>query len=303
MNEIECGQKLDQYELLEVIARSGMAVIYRARDMENGGTVAVKVPHLLHQSDIVFHQRFLREEQIGQRLNHPSIVKILCPKEKSRLYLVMEYLEGELLSKRLGGDKRLPIDVAVSLAIQMADALVYLHGHDVAHRDLKPDNIMVLKDDSIKLIDFGIALDTSARKLTWSGLSQTMGTPDYMAPEQVKGRRGGARADIYSLGVILYEMITGALPFSDENVYAAMRAKVHDPPVPPRRHLPELTPQFEEVILHALERDPTDRYQSAAQFREALAHPESVVPTDRSHRGSNESRASNWLQKLVRLFR
>lgn len=299
MNEFVVGEKLDQYELLDVVARSGMATIFRARDMENGCIVAVKAPHLLHQSDIVFHQRFLREEKIGQRLNHPAIVKILSPKQKSRLYLVEEYVEGELLSQRLQRDGRLSIDIALTLAIQIADALAYLHEHQVAHRDLKPDNIMILQDGKVKLIDFGIALDTTQRKLTWSGLSQTMGTPDYMAPEQVKGRRGDARTDIYSLGVILYEMLTGKIPFSNENVYAAMRAKVHGWPIPPRHLQADITPQLEEIILHALERDPGERFRGAADLREALAYPEAVALTDRSIRQRSTPGLKLWLRRLI----
>ncbi|HZR47587.1 MAG TPA: serine/threonine-protein kinase [Candidatus Manganitrophaceae bacterium] len=302
MSEIECGQTLDQYELLEVVARSGMATIFRARDTGNGRTVAVKVPHLLHQSDIVFHQRFLREEQIGQRLNHPAIVKIMSPKQKSCLYLVEEYLEGELLSQRLQRDGRLSIDIGVGLAVQIADALAYLHEHQVAHRDLKPDNIMILKDGKVKVIDFGIALDTTQRKLTWSGLSQAMGTPDYMAPEQVKGRRGDARTDIYSLGVILYEMMTGKIPFSNENVYAAMRAKVHGSPIPPSRHLSGLSPQIEEIILHAIERDPSDRFQSAAELREALTRPGEVALTDRAARKGQKPGLSRWWRRVIRMM-
>ncbi len=298
MSELAPGQTLDQYELLDIIARSGMATVFRARDLPNDRIVALKVPHLQYASDIVFHQRFLREEQIGLRLDHPGIIKIFRPREKSRLYLAMEYVEGELLGARLLRERPFPVRTAVDFALQIADALVYLHDRNVVHRDLKPENIMVGRAERLKLMDFGIAMDASLRKMTWSGLSQSMGTPDYMAPEQIRGQRGSARTDIYSAGVILFEMLTGSVPFSGENVYAAMRAKMTENPVPPCRLRPEITPELEEIVLHAIERDPDERFAGAAQFLDALAHPETVTVTDRASRHHPTSRLSLWLWKL-----
>ena len=299
MGDLAPGETVDQYQVLDVIARSGMATIFRARDLENGHTVALKVPHLQYASDMVFHERFKREEEIGQRLDHPAVIKVFQPREKSRLYLAMEYVDGELLRDRLRRERRLPIETAVALAIAIADALGYLHDHGVVHRDLKPENIMVTADRRVKLVDFGIALDTTLRKMTWAGLSQTVGTPDYMAPEQVKGKRGDARSDLYALGVILYEMLTGETPFQGDNVYAAMRAKLQDDPTPPRRLRPDISPALEEIILHALERDPRDRPESALELREALAHPDSVVLTGRASRQRPKPRIPRWVRTLL----
>jgi serine/threonine-protein kinase len=158
---------------------------------------------------------------------------------------------------------------------------------------------MLTLDGGVKLLDFGIALDTTLRKLTWSGLSQSVGTPDYMAPEQIKGKRGDARTDLYALGVILYEMLTGVVPFHEDSLYAAMRKKVETLPVPPRQLRPEIDPALEEVVLHALEPDPEDRFESAFEMREALAHPSSVVSRRRAARTEASHARPWWLRPVL----
>ncbi|TMA50216.1 MAG: serine/threonine protein kinase [Deltaproteobacteria bacterium] len=301
MAELVPGQVLDQYEVEDVIAHGGMATIYRARDRDNGHEVALKVPHMQYASDLVFHERFLREETIGHRLDHPAIVRVFRPREKSQLYLAMEYVPGELLRERLRREGRLPIETAVELAIKIADALVYLHEQGVVHRDLKPENIMLTRDGTVKLMDFGIAHDATLRRMTWSGLSATVGTPDYMAPEQVQGKGGDERSDLYSLGAILYEMLTGRPPHRGDNVYAAMRAKLLDDPTPPRQLRPEIPPALEETVLYALEREPARRPESALELRELLAHPASVMLTNRAARQRPRSGFSRQTQTLLGL--
>ena len=262
MREVSVGENLDQYKLIEVIARSGMASIFKAIDQIDGKTVAIKVPYMQFESDVVFYGRFQREEEVGRRLNHPGIVKVLTPRKKSRMYIAMEYIEGESLRAMMRGADGLPVEKALGLARQLAETLVYMHGEGVVHRDLKPENILVTAEGQTKIMDFGIALDESARRLTWSGLSSTIGTPDYMAPEQVSGRRGDVRTDIYSLGTILYEMLTGHLPYSGPNVYNVMRAKTAEDPQPPTAFKPDLDPQARG------DRAACDRAQSARPLRE-----------------------------------
>lgn len=282
MREVSVGETLDQYRLAEVIARSGMASIFKATDLKTGATVAIKVPYLQFESDVVFYSRFQREEEVGQRLDHPNIIKVLKPERKSRMYIAMEYVEGVSLRSIMRDQRPTPDLKALDYAGQICDALVYMHANQVVHRDLKPENVLVTAAGQVKIMDFGIALDESARRLTWSGLSSTIGTPDYMAPEQVSGRRGDARTDIYSLGVILYEMLTGELPYQGDNVYTMMRAKTSDDPQPPSRFRPEIDPQLEEIILHAIERLPRNRYASAAEMLADLRDPSRVATHNRA---------------------
>jgi eukaryotic-like serine/threonine-protein kinase len=293
MREAIVGERLDQYELSELLARSGMASIFKAKDTRTGDTVALKVPHMQYESDIAFYQRFEREEQIGLKLDHPTIVRVLRPESKSRLYLVMEYVEGSSLRAVMGRRKRLPAAEALAIARQVGEALVYMHEKNVVHRDLKPENVLVDDEGKVKLIDFGIAMDGAARRLTWAGLSSTIGTPDYMAPEQIRGRRGDARTDVYSLGTMLYEMITGELPYSGANAQVVMRAKLEQDPRPPSEVLHDIDRNVEEIILRAIDRAPRERYTSAADMLVDINDLSHVVPRDRS-----ESRRQPLLEAL-----
>src|SRR5271157_2565655 len=281
MREVSVGENLDQYKLIEVIARSGMASIFKAIDQVDGATVAIKVPYIQFESDVVFYGRFQREEEVGRRLNHPGIIKVLAPRRKSRMYIAMEYVEGPSLRAMMHEAGGLSVEKALDLARQLAETLVYMHAEGVVHRDLKPENVLVTAEGRTKVMDFGIALDESARRLTWSGLSSTIGTPDYMAPEQVSGRRGDVRTDIYSLGVILYEMLTCHLPYSGPNVYSVMKLKTSQDPQPPSNYVPDLDPRIEEIILHAIERIPRNRYGSAVEMLEDLRDPSRVQPSGR----------------------
>jgi eukaryotic-like serine/threonine-protein kinase len=282
MPEVSVGETLDQFKLTEVIARSGMASIFKATDLVSGQTVAIKIPYMQFESDVIFYGRFQREEEVLRRLDHPNIIKVVTPRKKSRMYIAMEFIDGVSLREIIRTEQPMKPERAFGLMRQICEALVYMHGQGVVHRDLKPENILVTAAGVVKIMDFGIALDEEARRLTWSGLSSTIGTPDYMAPEQVSGRRGDARTDIYSLGVMLYEMLTASLPYAATNVYNMMRAKTHEDPQPLTRHRPDLDPKLEEIVLHAIERQAKNRYASAAQMLEDLRDPSRVTVTGRA---------------------
>ena len=258
-----------------------MASIFRATDESTGRTVAIKVPHPEMEADPVFFERFHREQEIGQKLDHPGVMKVFTGDHPTPHYMVMEWVEGRLLRQLMNEQGKFPPERAVKIALQIASALEYIHGHGVVHRDLKPENIMVDAQDRIKLIDFGIAANVGSRRITFAKFSPTVGTADYISPEQVKGKRGDARSDLYALGVILYEMLTGKAPFSGPNAFVIMNDRLLNNPVPPREIEPAISPQLQEIIYRALERDPAKRYPSAREFAHDLEHQEEVGVADR----------------------
>jgi eukaryotic-like serine/threonine-protein kinase len=296
---IHSGDQLDHYRVESLAARSGMASIFRATDLRTGQQVAIKIPHPEMESDPVFFERFHREQEIGQRLDHPGVMKVFAEDGRSQLYMVMEWVEGRLLRQILNDEKKLSPERAVRITLNICDALGYIHRNGVVHRDLKPENIMVDAEDRIKLIDFGIAANLSSRRITFTKLSQTMGTPDYISPEQVKGKRGDARSDLYALGVMLYEMLTGRVPFVGPNAFIIMNDRLLNNPMPPREIDPAISPQLQEIIYRALERDPSKRYASAKEFAWDLQHQDQVGVAERPELRDWKRRRSPWPRRIL----
>ncbi len=292
---LEPGQQLDVYRIDAQVARSGMATIYRATDTRDGRTVALKVPHPDMESDPVLYDRFQREAVIGERLNHPNVMRVYDHAKRPRIYMVMEWCDGQLLRKILD-EGRLPQERALRIIMGVLDALDYIHANGVVHRDLKPENIMVDEHDNIKLIDFGIASDAGAKRLTYANFTAALGTPNYISPEQVKGKRGDARSDLYSVGVMLYEMLSNKLPFTGPTPLAAMNDRLLNHPLPPRVADPSISPEIQEVIYRALERDPKNRYARAAEFKHDLEHLDEVGVEDRDE-------IRNWHRRKAHLPR
>jgi len=276
----EAGQTVnDKYDILESLGQGGMNDAYKARDRASGRLVVLKIPFTSLIGDPATYSRYQRELEIGKRLHHPNIQELL---DEGRLdggvapYLVLEYVDGTLLREYLREHAPLPVDEAVNITVQLADALQYCHQHGVVHRDLKPENILIELDGTVKLVDFGIALLQGARRLTFRRLTSGFGTPDYMAPEQVQGDRGDARTDVYAVGVMLYEMLTGDVPYHGDSPLAVMSQRVTtDAPLLSSKRS-DLLPQLEAVVWRALRREPAERYASMTDLRHDLTHLDEV---------------------------
>jgi serine/threonine-protein kinase len=275
-----------------------MASIYRAIDLRDNRVVALKIPHPDLEADPILFDRFQREAGIGEKLSHPKVMRVFGGEDRSRIYMVMEWCEGRLL-RQIIDEGRIPHDRAIRIAIGVLDALEYIHSNGVVHRDIKPENIMVDAEDNIKLIDFGIAGHEGSRRLTFAQLSNVMGTPDYISPEQVKGKRGDGRSDIYALGVMLYEMLTGQVPFSGANPFLTMNERLLNNPVPPRELDPTISPELQEIVYRAIERDPRNRYAHAREFAHDLENPDQVGVADRVELQNWKQRKSHWPRKIL----
>ena len=298
LDSIEAGSQIDFYRIEAPVAQSGMASIFRAVDVRDNRVVALKIPHPDMEADPILFDRFQREAGIGEKLQHPNVMRVYGGEKRSRVYMVMEWCEGRLLREILN-EGRISQDRAIRIALAVLEALEYIHEQGVVHRDLKPENIMVVGDDVIKLIDFGIAGDAAARRLTYANFTATLGTADYISPEQIKGKRGDGRSDIYALGVILYEMLTGRQPFSGSSPMEVMNDRLLNYPTPPTVAEPSISPQLQEVLYRALERNPQNRYGRARDFAQDLQHLDQVGVEDRPELREWRKRKSHLPRKIL----
>lgn len=286
-------QVLDgRFLIRAVIARNGMATIYRAEDLPNRRReVAVKVPLMKLESNPGGFTQFRHEEEIGLKLSHPFLLKFFpTERESGRPYIVTEFLRGCTLD-RLAPEARPLVEAdALKIAGFIGEAVGHMHERGIIHRDLKPSNVMICCDQTLRVMDFGLASSPVRHRSVLAKLTQIFGTPEYMAPEQVENGPIDERTDVYGLGCILYELLTGSVPFKHEDPWESAYQRTAGDPIGPRNLNPGLTPQAEEIVLHALQRKPAGRYPSMAAFQADLCAPASVPLTGYCER----LRAPRW---------
>src|SRR5215216_1663044 len=289
------GRTILHYRIKQEIGKGGMGVVYRAEDTKLNRTVAIKALSADLIGDEKARTRFLREARTASAIDHPNICTVYEVNEVDNLlFFVMQYIEGKTLKKFIGG-RPLPLDQALEFSLEIADALAEAHRRNVIHRDVKSSNIMLNERNQLKILDFGLAKQVkpadsygssdSHHTLDLTAVGSPFGTASYMSPEQAKGEVADARSDIFSFGIVMYEMITGRLPFKGKSSIDVMHAVMHDEPAPLGDAVP---PRLQQIVSKALAKDPKARYQSADLLLEDLrslirSHyaERGIVPTDR----------------------
>src|SRR5574340_472297 len=271
--------QLGRYEILGELGHGAMGVVYKAKDPLIDRVVAIKTINLglaLDEKE-EYEERFYQEAKAAGRLSHPNIVTIYdVGKSGDVAYIAMELLQGRELRDIMNESGLLPVDQVLDIAAQVAQGLAYAHEHDIVHRDVKPSNIMVVRDGHVKITDFGIARMASSAVRTQTGM--VLGSPKYMSPEQVMGKLADRRSDIFSLGVMLYEMLTGQTPFNGENVNAITYQTLHTVPPPPRTLNPGLPEMLNFIAAKALAKELGDRYQNAKDIADDLRACRAALP-------------------------
>ena len=295
VNTLEIGDQIDSYRIEAAVSRGRIATVYRATDLRDGRKVALKVPDPEMETDPFLLERFRRAAMIGEKLGHHGVMRVFSEVEQSRVYMVMEWCEGMPLRQIMGAGK-VAQERAIRITNAVLEALQYLHDNGVVHRALTPESIMVDEHDKVKLIDFGLASDATSRRLTYGNPANELGNADYISPEQAAGKRGDGRSDIYSMGVILYEMLTGKLPFKGASPLEAMKARLSSSPIPPSVASPSISPHLQEALYRALEKDPRNRYARARDFAHDLQHLDQIGIEERPE-------LRNWRKQKAHLPR
>ena len=295
------GERIDHYEIERPLGEGGFASTYLARDTRNGREVVLKWPEESLLGDPTVFEHFRREMAITRKLRHPNIQCAVDDAEnRTAPYLILEYVDGTPLHRLLRERGRFPVDEAVSIARQIALGLQHMHAQNIFHRDLKPENVIVTADGQAKIIDFGIALMEGSRRMTWRWLTNASGTPTYMAPEQIQGKRGDARTDIYALGILLYELLKGRPPYGrpgdDPLQVMQEHLRGHADALPP--YVP---PGLAGIVAKCMRRDPDERYQSATEFLADLDRYQQLTAADFQFGAEREERLPNADKRMLLL--
>jgi serine/threonine-protein kinase len=274
------GEQLDHYRIEAMVAHDRGTTIFRATDLLMNRPVVIEIPDPEIEADPVLFERFQREEETGKALDHLGLIKVIEKRGGERghgpPYMVKEWFDGvplrELLSKGIFAPER-----AIRITVSICEAVEFVHNHGIVLLDIEPEHVLVGENDQVKLNHLGVTSKFGARRLTFTKLSQIVGASQYISPEELKGQRVDTRSDIYSIGLMLYEMLTGRMPFQGPGIYDRLARHL----VPPREIDPSISPQLQEVIYRALERDPQNRYASAHEFARDLEHLDQVGVVER----------------------
>ena len=261
---------IKRFKIVQPLGKGGFAGAFLADDIKTETKVVLKVPDINQLGDPAVYERFRREMSIGKLLDHPDLPTAVALSEGTPPYLALRFLEGESLAKVLHETGCFSIEKTLPLVINLLEALNYCHQQGVYHRDIKPENLLLGNDGHLKIIDFGIAVIEGSPRVTWRGFSGLMGTPEYMASEQVKGERGGARTDIYAVGCLMYQLLSGIPPFTGDNPLTIMYQHMTSNPRALTEILPELPPAIWAVIRRALRRRKEERYDTAQEMANDL---------------------------------
>lgn len=273
----EIGSLFDNhYRLLNVLGQGGFATVMLAEDTDTGEKVVLKFPDINQLGDPAVYERFRRELAIGKLLDHPDLPVAIASSDGTPPYLVLTFVEGKPLAEVLQARVKIDSQDAINMIINLLETLDYCHSKGVYHRDLKPENLLLGPDGHLKILDFGIALMEGVPRVTWRGFSGLMGTPEYMAPEQIRGERGGACSDIYAAGCLLYHLLSGRPPYTGDNPLAIMHQHLTSSPRPLTQICPELPPGVAAVVQRAMRRRKEERYSSAGKMAADLRQPDCV---------------------------
>jgi eukaryotic-like serine/threonine-protein kinase len=273
----QIGDQFDRFQIRAHIAQGGMSDIYRAYDLVGAREVVIKIPNRASIGDPAQYERFQRELEVMRTLDHPAIQKGVSSGNYSNTpYLVTELIQGESMREFIQRAAPVPAEEAVSLIQKIASGLAHCHDNDIIHRDIKPENILIAPDGQPIILDFGLALTKKAFRVTYANLSGAAGTPDYMAPEQIEGYRGDKRTDIYAVGTMLFELLSGQIPFGGDNHLAIMAQHLQGTVPRLDKEFPGISPQLAAVVAHAMQRDPDERYPDMHALMYDLEHLEEV---------------------------